>query len=287
MNALDSLDVSVPKIQSSVLVWDMLVLLDIGSTLVDCDLPSPARRLLAESNFSEAIRMCDCALKLMSHCVYTKNRQEPSALADVILSRFALRFPDQNILQHRRSFTDLLVHVWNEQKECAVEVPGARKFLDTLSKRKITVCLVSNLWYPFWVAYCELYPQYQNLPRALSYEIGEYKPSKLLYERAFHIANDERVACFPSLSKFKCPTTYMIGDKYSKDIAPAMELGYDTLWFVRNKNETFTQVCENVLPRPTHVFFGMDEICSFFDEPRLSGKDFSEKSLDEDLKRYF
>lgn len=216
------------------------VLFDIGSTLVQGPELSPAKmiaRLLGLAD-SEKGRVADIIM-----CrVFRDARQMCSCLKE---SFPAECFPE-----------DMITRVWLDQETAPEEIPGATEAVGHVKRAGFKVGLVSDIWAPYFRGFLSACPELASMVdfAGLSFREGVRKPSARLLERAV-----EALGADPR-------RTWMVGDTYVNDLAPAMKMGMRTVW-VLSRPEKECQAMEGVLkgrlPRPDIIVETVADLVKF------------------------
>lgn len=209
-----------------------LIVLDIGSTLVEGPPRGPAARLADAIGLAGPER---CALR---HALMTTDLVDPEAAYDLVRERFG-RSGD--------SVWAAVARIWDAQQTEARPIPGAAEALKRLVARGHRLALLSNIWTPYLRSALEHFGEFFNahIPQELqlfSCREGLAKPAPELFSRVLVRAGaraDEAV---------------MVGDSYAKDIEPATAAGMRTLWLLHEPvRETpyLVSVLNGSAPLPT------------------------------------
>ncbi len=220
-----------------------IIFFDIGHTLVTGSPASP-RRLLGHK-----LDLTEKEIKVIGKLIMTYHAEHPGELTEVIAGHI-------NRIEKKVIF-QAVQDIWDEQVSCVELLPGVEETIESLSEARFKLGLISNIWHPFFVGFQSRYPglvkkfDYQ----ILSYKTGCKKPSKEIFLRAL------------AISKRKPNDCWMIGDTYELDIAPAIDLGFKTVWFILRPNretEAVAKVIRNDLPKPDYAVHDLREILSLF-----------------------
>lgn len=209
-----------------------LVILDVGSTLVDGPDQGPASRIAALCGLDAAGK------EALSHALMVTNFAGPAAVTGFLHDHFGLDH------ERTRAAVD---EVWARQEVEARPISGTADVLETLVASGLRLALISNIWPPFLRSVRQHFGSFfdQYIPRELqlfSCLEGLAKPAPALFTRVMGRA-DAR----PDQSM-------MVGDSYHKDIAPAIALGLHTVWVLhqaQRRAAALAQVRSGELPAPT------------------------------------
>lgn len=209
-----------------------LVILDVGSTLVDGPDQGPASRIAALCGLDTAGK------EALSHALMVTNFAGPATVTGFLHDRFGL---------HRERTQAAVDEIWARQEVEARPINGAVGVLESLVASGLRLALISNIWPPFLRSVRQHFGSFfdQYIPAELqlfSCLEGLAKPAPALFTRALGRA-DAR----PDRS-------VMVGDSYHKDIAPAIALGLHTAWVpgrAQRRAATIAQVRDGQLPAPT------------------------------------
>ncbi|MGR9053181.1 MAG: HAD family hydrolase [Gammaproteobacteria bacterium] len=206
----------------------MLVLFDIGSTLIDGPSVGPAKRIAA------GLELPDDTATALNQLLFQTDTSSPDELAALIAQRFAT---------DTRKTEAVVTELWAMQTDEAWLIPGARETLERFRRADIACAYVSNIWPPFYRGFLKLMPEQAALyPRFLSFEMGISKPDTNMYRRVL-----DSLTAAPS-------ETVMVGDTYKNDIAPAIALGLKTVWLLHRpdkERKDLAAVLNNQAPRPS------------------------------------
>jgi FMN phosphatase YigB (HAD superfamily) len=136
--------------------------------------------------------------------------------------------------------------VWGDQENAPREIPGATGAVRYVKKAGLKVGLVSDIWEPYYRGFLAACPELASLVdfAALSFREGCRKPSTGLFKRAV-----ERLGVQPE-------ETWMVGDTYENDLAPAIRLGMRTIWVLSRPEKEYPAmegVLKKRLPRPDFI----------------------------------
>ena len=187
-----------------------LIILDIGSTLVEGPSRGPASRIAARLNLKAGEK------RALFAALMTRPFTTPQAVGD---------FVGENFGQTGSDARGAIESVWSAQEKEARPIKGAIDALDRLRNHGLRIALVSNIWYPYLLSVRRHFGSFfdDNIPPELqlfSFREGYAKPSLELFRRALDRA---RVPAHQAL---------MVGDSYPEDVEPAATLGIKTLWIL-------------------------------------------------------
>ncbi|MCL6612681.1 MAG: HAD family hydrolase [Peptococcaceae bacterium] len=203
------------------------VLFDIGSTLVRGPELSPATmiaRLLGLAD-SDRGRVADIIM-----CRPFRDARQVCACLKHSLP--AARFPEDGIEK-----------IWLEQESAPEEIPGATEAVRRVKRAGFKVGLVSDIWEPYFKGFMAACRELAAMVdfAGLSFREGVRKPSARLLERAVEVLEVD-----PG-------RTWMVGDTYANDLAPAIDMGMRTVWVLSRPEKEYPAmeaVLKGRLPRP-------------------------------------
>jgi len=189
-----------------------LVILDIGSSLVEGPARGPASRIAAAGGLTtdqkhDLHRLLMTAPYAGPADVYATVREHLGVVSPAVESAIA--------------------EIWDAQEGEARLIPGVSETLQQLVERGYQLALLSNIWTPYYRSVYRLLGGFFDLHippelRLLSCREGLVKPAPELFLRVL-----ERAGASPA-------GTLMVGDSYDKDIKPAMQCGMSTLWLLHS-----------------------------------------------------
>lgn len=186
----------------------MDVFLDIGFTLLggpDLSPPKKMRQVLGlDESFSAAL----------SRITFSEDHTGPDSLIHSIEKAAGIKATGVQ--------QDEIHRFWAAQYTDVYEIDGASALLDFLIERRVGIHIVSNLWFPFYDRFREVFSgKLAHIKtETLSFREGITKPSLDLYRIAL-----ERAGASPSGS-------IMVGDSLDNDIHPCARLGMRCIWFI-------------------------------------------------------
>ena len=206
----------------------MIVLFDIGSTLIEGPSIGPVKRIVEYLDLPKIIE------PILNDYLFQTDIVSPNELAEYISTNF-----DCDIQQASKVICEL----WEVQSKESWVIPGASEILEVMQASDIPYAFVSNIWSPFYQGFLNLLPEHATrCPNFLSFRMGVSKPDLVMYRNVI-----ESLGANPS-------QTIMVGDTYKNDIAPAMDLGLKTVWLLhrpQKEKADIVDVLNNNLPRPT------------------------------------
>lgn len=215
----------------------MLVLFDIGSTLLEGPPKGPGSRLAAVFGLPLD------AQSRVSDLLFRNAYAGPDELAETLAREFSL--PLAKALAEVRS-------LWSAQIEEAYPLPGAQEALDNVAAGGHTIAFVSNIWQPFLEAFCKHFPlAHADYCGYYSFRMGTSKPNTSIFKSAL-----ADFAAAPA-------QTVVIGDTYQNDILPALSLGMKAIWVLHRPEKektSITRVLNGVDPMPTLTLDNITEL---------------------------
>jgi HAD superfamily hydrolase (TIGR01509 family) len=189
----------------------MLVLLDIGSTLIEGPPRGPGARLV------ERFGLGAQAAVALNRILFQTTLDGPEELAQYIAERCGV--PAAAALE---ASTEL----WHAQAEESWALPGAVEAVARLRRAGMPRAYISNIWSPFYQGFERLFPEEaQERANFLSFRMGLSKPDPAFYRAAL-----EHLRVDPA-------EVVMIGDTYENDIAPVLELGMKAVWVLHRPHK--------------------------------------------------
>jgi FMN phosphatase YigB (HAD superfamily) len=203
------------------------VLFDIGSTLVNGPELSPATAI------SRLLGLSDSHKGLVADIIMCRAFEDARQMCRCLIKHLpAPDFPE-----------DRIERIWLEQETAPEEIPGATEAVRSVKRAGFKVGLVSDIWAPYYKGFLAACPELASMVdfAGLSFREGVRKPSTRLLERAL-----EALGARPGLS-------WMVGDTYANDLAPAIEVGMRTVWVLSRPEKEYPAmdaVIKGRLPRP-------------------------------------
>lgn len=181
----------------------MIVLFDIGSTLIEGPPFGPTRRLIEKLGLDAA------AAPVLDRLLFCSRSENPRELGEAVASELPVD-PAAAIAA--------CTGLWEAQLREAFVLPGAREAIAGLEQAGIARAYLSNIWPPFYERFQREFPREDSRRQYLSFQTGTMKPDRSFYHQALR-----ELAVDPE-------DTVMVGDTYANDIRPAIELGMRTVW---------------------------------------------------------
>ncbi len=143
--------------------------------------------------------------------------------------------------------------LWDSQKNCASEIESATEIVMALKERGIKIGLLSDIWRPYYESVELAIPKIVAAADAivLSCRTGARKPS----HKNFHRVAEELGVEYQDL--------VMVGDTYTHDILPALELGMRAVWVLARLDReaaSVVDVLNGKYPRPTMTVSSINEL---------------------------
>ncbi len=219
-----------------------VIFFDIGHTLVTGSPASPRRLIGHRLNLTEK------EIKIVGKLIMTHPSEDAETLAYAISDGIGLEH--STVLKAIRE-------IWEEQLHCVELLPNVEKTIENLKVSGYELGLISNIWHPFFQGFKQRYPHVVSCftYKILSYKEGVKKPSLEIYLKAVRTAKRSPKSC------------WMIGDTYELDIAPALNLGFKTIWFILRPNretESVAKVIRGELPSPDYAIASIKEVLNIF-----------------------
>ncbi|MFQ3548689.1 MAG: HAD family hydrolase [Armatimonadota bacterium] len=151
------------------------------------------------------------------------------------------------------SVTTQIHKLYNEQENAPVAIDGAVECVLTLKNKGFKIGLLSDIWTPYYNGVCKAIPNVIEIADAivLSYETGKRKPEK---ENFYKILNTLKV---------KPEEVVMVGDTYTHDILPAIEIGMKTIWILARPDkeaESIIDILNKNKPAPDITLMNIKEL---------------------------
>jgi HAD superfamily hydrolase (TIGR01549 family) len=146
-----------------------------------------------------------------------------------------------------------IVELWESQASAAMEIEGAGEAVLALKRMGLRIGLLSDIWNPYYESVEKALPEVIRAADAivLSCRTGARKPNPDNFLRALDDLDVE-----PS-------EAVMIGDTYSHDILPALELGMRAVWVLARPDreaESIIEVLNGNWPAPTATVSSITEV---------------------------
>jgi len=145
--------------------------------------------------------------------------------------------------------------LWDSQSSAAQELAGSTETVLALKAKGLLIGLLSDIWNPYYESVEKALPEVIQAADAivLSCRTGARKPNVDNFRRSL----DE-------LGVAPCEAV-MIGDTYTHDILPALELGMRTVWVLARPDreaEHVIKVLNGDLPPPTVTVSNITEVAT-------------------------
>jgi HAD superfamily hydrolase (TIGR01509 family) len=205
----------------------MLVLLDIGSTLIEGPPMGPGKRLVKHFGLDPE------AAAALDRRLFQSPLGGPEQLAEFLNARCGVAW---------EAALQVSTELWQTQAQESWALPGAAEAIERLNRAGLARAYVSNIWAPFYRGFERLFPaEAHGQANFLSFRMGLSKPDPEFYRVVL-----DRMAIDPG-------QTVMVGDTYENDVAPALALGMKTVWVLhRPHKETrdLVRVLNRAAPAP-------------------------------------
>lgn len=214
------------------------VLFDIGSTLVEGPEISPAKMIARALGFSDSEK------GRVADVIMCNVFEDSHQMCGLLKNHFPVEdFPEEKIKT-----------IWREQETAPGEIPGATDAVRHIKKAGLKVGLISDIWAPYYKGFVAACPELVSMVdfAGLSFREGTRKPSADILKRAM-----EALGVTPR-------GTWMVGDTYINDLAPAMGLGMRTVWVLsrpEKEHRAMEGVLKGRLPRPDIIIDRVADLC--------------------------
>ncbi|MFZ5652514.1 MAG: HAD family hydrolase [Bacillota bacterium] len=214
------------------------VLFDIGSTLVQGPEISPAKMIARALGFSDSEK------GRVADVIMCNAFEDSLQMCGMLKKHFSVEdFPEERIRK-----------IWQEQEAAPGEIPGATGAVRHIKKAGLKVGLISDIWAPYYKGFVSACPELISMVdfSGLSFREGRRKPSADILKKAMGF-----LGVTP-----RC--TWMVGDTYVNDLAPAMELGMRTVWVLsrpEKEHRAMEGVLKGRLPRPDIIIDTVADLC--------------------------
>ena len=148
-----------------------------------------------------------------------------------------------------------IVDLWDSQSSAAQEIEGATGCVLALKDMGLKIGLLSDIWNPYYASVEKALPQVVNIADAivLSCRSGVRKP------------NCDNFHCVLSDLGIKPYEAVMIGDTYTHDILPALELGMKAVWVLarpEREADWIIKILNDESPSPTATVMQITDVTS-------------------------
>ncbi|MHB9037824.1 MAG: HAD family hydrolase [Armatimonadota bacterium] len=145
--------------------------------------------------------------------------------------------------------------LWRSQASAAQALEGAAEAVFALKSRGLKIGLLSDIWNPYYASVENALPHVVEAADAivLSCRSGSRKPSKDNFELVI-----KQLGVEPS-------EAVMIGDTYTHDIQPALELGMRAVWVLARPDreaDSIIHILNGERPAPTATVSSISEIAT-------------------------
>ena len=185
----------------------MNAFLDIGFTLLGGPRLSPPKMI------ASILELDDARRDELSKLVFTRNHTEPLSLIEDLENFTSAKIDGQR----RRRIVDF----WDRQYEDVFTLDYALEFVSGLIDSGVNVHIVSNLWFPFYDRFTQIFAE--SMPyfksETLSFREGVRKPDPRFYEIAL-----KKSGADPARS-------FSVGDSLGNDIVPYAVMGMKCVWY--------------------------------------------------------
>lgn len=218
-----------------------LVVLDIGSSLVEGPARGPASRI------AEAIGLDAARKRVLHQLLMTVDYAGPFDVCTAVHEQLGLASP---------AFESAVVGIWHAQESEARPIPGALEALQAFVVHGYRLALLSNIWTPYFRSVCRVFGDFfdAHIPpelQLLSCREGLTKPAPELFDRVLRRAGADPAE------------TLMVGDSYSKDIRPAADCGMRTLWLLHNPAKeapALVRILNGLVAAPTLTLRSLEDL---------------------------
>lgn len=148
-----------------------------------------------------------------------------------------------------------IAQLWDSQSTAAIEIEGATQAVLALKRLGLRIGLLSDIWNPYYASVEKALPDVIRAADAivLSCRTGARKPNPDNFLRAMQELGVE------------AGETVMVGDTYSHDILPALELGMRAVWVLARPDreaESIIRVLNHECPAPTATVSSITEVAA-------------------------
>lgn len=148
-----------------------------------------------------------------------------------------------------------IIDLWNSQSDAAQEIEGATDSVLALKDLGLKIGLLSDIWNPYYASVEKALPKVVNIADTivLSCRSGARKP---------HYDNFHKVLAELGIEPNEA---VMIGDTYTHDILPAIELGMKTVWVLarpEREADWIIKILNEESPSPTATVMQITDVVS-------------------------
>jgi FMN phosphatase YigB (HAD superfamily) len=143
--------------------------------------------------------------------------------------------------------------LWKSQSSAAEEIDGAVQAVLKLKNRGLKIGLLSDIWAPYYDSVVKALPQVIDVADSivLSCRTGARKPDLTNFTRVLDELGIEAAQAV------------MIGDTYTHDIKPALDLGMQAIWVLARpdrESESIIEILNQDNPAPTATVSHIAEV---------------------------
>ncbi len=209
---------------------------DIGATLVTGPPVAPNKVIASLLNGVTSAEV--------SSVIMTTPLTSAQSVCDTLQARFGKISPNA---------ISSIQELWNAQCSAARELDGATDTVLALKERGLLIGLLSDIWNPYYESVTKCLPRVIDAADAivLSCNSGARKPAPDNFREVI-----SRLAVKPE-------EAVMIGDTYTHDIRPALDMGMGAVWVLARPEreiESITGILNGELPAPTVTVKSIDEV---------------------------
>ncbi|MEN6355938.1 MAG: HAD family hydrolase [Armatimonadota bacterium] len=185
-----------------------------------------------------------------------------AAQVSSIIMTTDLRSADQVCDALKHKFGQLSDHavtgiheLWQSQATAAQALEGAKETVLALKDRGYMIGLLSDIWNPYYESVTKAMPEVVSASDAivLSCLSGSRKPAKDNFELVVKKLGVEPCECV------------MIGDTYTHDIQPALEMGMRAIWVLARPDreaQSLIRILNGECPAPTATTANISQVAS-------------------------
>jgi HAD superfamily hydrolase (TIGR01549 family) len=176
--------------------------------------------------------------------IMTTDLESADHVCKALADRFGA-FGDESVLE--------ICELWKSQANAAQALEGASKAVLALKKFGLKIGLLSDIWNPYYESVVKALPDVIDAADAivLSCRSGSRKPDKTNFELMI-----QELGVLPS----EC---VMIGDTYTHDIEPALDMGMQAVWVLARpdrESDSILKILNGKSPAPSATVQNIAEI---------------------------
>ena len=214
------------------------VIFDIGATLVTGPPVAPNKVI---ASLLESVSAANIASVIM-----TTDLASADCVCSALETRFGAIAPE-TIIE--------ITKLYNEQSTAPIEISGATETVLSLKKRGLKIGLLSDIWNPYYAGVEKALPKVIDAADAiaLSCKTGSRKPCR---DNFNYILNELGIQPHEAV---------MVGDTYTHDILPALEMGMSAVWVLARPDreaESIISVLNSNALRPTATVANITEVAT-------------------------